>query len=211
MKYIGKMKLYFSPGTIALMPHVALLESGLPFVAIRVDEFSKAMGSGGDYRTVNKLGYVPALELDDGTVLFEAAAISQYIADRQSAARLAPPNGTVARAQLQAWLNFLSSEIHKGGFAPLFYRTLDERAKDVFRERLRARFVVLDQHLSTREYLLGEDYSIADVGLFAMTGWAPRVGFDMRAYPRVTAHQSRIGARDAVREVQRIEGPIPGT
>jgi glutathione S-transferase len=202
------MKLYFSPGTIALMPYVALLESGLPFVAIRVDETSKAMEGGGDYRTVNTLGYVPALALDDGTVLFEAAAIAQYIADRQPAAKLAPPNGTVERAQLHAWLNFLSSEIQKGGLGPLFYKTLDERAKDVFRERLKARFAFVDQHLSRQEYLL-KDYSIADVGLYAMTGWAPRVGFDMRAYPNVIAHQSRIGGRDAVREVQRIEGPIP--
>lgn len=204
------MKLYFSPGTIALMPYVALLESGLPFVAIRVDEFSKAMEGGGDYRTVNTLGYVPALALDDGTVLFEAAAIAQYIADRSTATKLAPPNGTVERAQLHAWLNFLSSEMHKSGFAPLFYKTLDERAKDVFRERLKARFAFVDQHLSERKYLLN-DYSIADVGLYAITGWAPRVGFDMHAYPNVIAHQARIGARDAVREVQRIEGPIPGT
>ena len=202
------MKLYYSPGTIALMPHVALLESGLPFAAIRVDEFSKIMEGGGDYRTVNTLGYVPALALDDGTVLLEAAAIAQYVADRQPAAKLAPPNGTVARAQLQGWLNFLSSEIHKGGFAPLFYKSLDERAKDVFRERLRARFAVIDQHLSTFGYLV-KDYSIADIGLYAMTGWAPRVGFDMRAYPYVIAHHSRIAARDAVREVERIEGAIP--
>jgi len=54
-----------------------------------------------------------------------------------------------------------------------------------------------------------DDYSIADVGLYAIVGWAPRVDFDIRAYPNVTAHQSRIGARDAVREVQRIEGPVP--
>jgi glutathione S-transferase len=204
------MKLYYSPGTIALMPHVALLESGLTFVAIRVDEASKIMEGGGDYRTVNALGYVPALALDDNTVLFEAAAIAQYIADQQPAAKLAPPNGTVERAQLQGWLNFLSSEIHKGGFAPLFYKTLDERAKDVFRERLRARYALLNQHLSTREYLL-RDYSIADVGLYAITGWAPRVGFDISAYPHVIAHLARIGARDAVREVEEIEGPVPGT
>ena len=202
------MKLYFAPGTISLMPYVALVESGLPFAAIRVHEFSKLMEDGRDYRAVNPLGYLPALALDDGTVLLEAAAIAQYVADRQPAAKLAPPNGTIARAQLHGWLNFMSSEMHKSGFAPLFYKTLDERAKDVFRERLRARFGYVDQHLSEREYLLN-DYSIADVGLYAITGWAPRVGFDIRAYPNVIAHQSRIGARDAVREVQRIEGPVP--
>jgi glutathione S-transferase len=203
------MKLYYAPGTISLMPHVALIESGLSFVAVKVDEASKKMADGGDYRAVNPLGYLPALMLDDGGVLLEAAAIAQYVADRDGTGKLAPPPGTVERARLQAWLNFLSSELHKGGLGPLFYKALDERAKDVFRERLKPRLVFLDQHLSTREYLLGKDYSIADVGLYAMMGWAPRVGFDVSAYPNLIAHQGRIAKRDAVREVQQIEGPIP--
>ena len=203
------MKLYYAPGTISLMPHVALLESGLSFVAVRVDEASKKTADGEDYNAINPLGYVPALVLDDGSVLLEAAAIAQYIADRDSTGKLAPPHGTIERARLQAWLNFLSSEMHKGGLGPLFYTALDERAKDIFRERLRARFAYVDQHLSTREYLLGKDYSIADAGLYAMTGWTPRVGFDIHAYPNMVAHHARIANRDAVREVHRIEGPIP--
>jgi glutathione S-transferase len=203
------MKLYYAPGTISLMPHVALLESGLSFDAVRVDEASKKMADGGDYKAINPLGYLPALLLDEGNVLLEAAAIAQYIADRNPAAKLAPPPGTIERARLQAWLNFLSSEMHKGGLGPLFYAALDERAKDVFRERLRARFAFVDEHLSTCEYLLGNDYSIADVGLYAMTGWTPRVGFDIHAYPNLVAHHARIAGRDAVREVHRIEGPIP--
>ena len=204
------MKLYYAPGTISLMPHVALLESGLPFVAVKVDEASKQTADGGDYRAINPLGYVPALLLDDGSVLLEAAAIAQYIADRDPTAKLAPPPGTIARARLQAWLNFLSSELHKGALGPLFYPALDERAKDVFRERLKTRFAFVDQHLSTHAYLLGKDYSIADVGLYAITGWTPRVGFDIHAYPNLVAHQARIAERDAVREVHLIEGPIPG-
>jgi glutathione S-transferase len=203
------MKLYYAPGTISLMPHVALLESGLSFVAVRVDEATKKMADGGDYRAINPLGYLPALVLDDSSVLLEAAAIAQYVADRDPSAKLAPPNGTVERARLQAWLNFLSSELHKGGLGPLFYPALDERAKDVFRERLRARFAFVDQHLSTREYLLGKDYSIADIGLYAMTGWTARVGFDISAYPSLIAHHGRIAGRDAIREIQGIEGPIP--
>jgi glutathione S-transferase len=204
------MKLYYAPGTISLMPHVALLESGLPFVAVRVDEASKQMADGADYRAINPLGYVPALLLDDGSVLLEAAAIAQYIVDREATAKLTPPPGTIARARLQAWLNFISSELHKGGLGPLFYPALDERAKDVFRERLKTRFAFVDQHLSTHEYLLGQDYSIADLGLYAITGWTPRVGFDIHPYPNLIAHQARIAKRDAVREVHRIEGPIRG-
>ena len=202
------MKLYYAPGTISLMPHVALRESGLSFVAVRVDEASKKMSDGGDYRTINPLGYLPSLVLDDGSVLLEAAAIAQFIADRDPTGKLAPPNGTVERARLQSWLNFLSSELHKGGLGPLFYKALDEQAKDVFRERLRSRFAFVDLHLSTREYLLN-DYSIADVGLYAVTSWAPRVGFDISAYRNLIAHHARIAARDAVREVQGIEGPVP--
>jgi glutathione S-transferase len=203
------MKLYYAPGTISLMPHVALLESGVSFIAMRVDEASKKLADGGDYKTINPLGYVPALGLDDGGILLEAAAITQYIADRDPTGTLAPPHGTIERARLQAWLNFLSSEVHKGGLGPLFYTALDERAKDVFRERLRARFAFVDQHLSVHAYLLGKDYSIADVGLYAMTGWTPRVGFDIRAYPNLIAHHAQIASRDAVREVHRIEGPVP--
>jgi glutathione S-transferase len=205
------MKLYYAPGTISLMPHVALLESGLCFVAIRVDEASKRMADGADYNAINPLGYIPALQLEDGSILLEAAAIALYIADRDSTGRLAPPPGTVERARFHAWLNFLSSEIHKGGLGPLFYTALDERAKDIFRERLRARFAFVDQHLSTREYLLGENYSIADAGLYAMTGWTPRVGFDLHAYPNLVAHHARIAVRDAVREVHRIEGTLSRT
>ena len=203
------MKLYYAPGTISLMPHVALLESGLSFVAVRVDEASKKTADGEDYKTINPLGYLPALVLDDGSVLLEAAAIAQYIADRDPAGKLVPPPGTIERARLQAWLNFLSSEMHKGGLGPLFYTALDERAKDVFRGRLRARFALVDQHLSTREYLLGNDYSIVNVGLYAMTGWMSRVGFDLHPYPNLIAHHARIANRDAVCEVHRIEGPIP--
>jgi glutathione S-transferase len=203
------MKLYYAPGTISLMPHVALLESGLRFDAVRVDEASKRTADGADYRAVNPLGYVPALTLDDGSVLLEAAAIAQYIADLAPASELAPPPGTIARAKLQAWLNFLSSELHKGGLAPLFYPALDQPAKDVFRARLKARFAVVDQHLSTHAYLLGTHYSIADIGLYAMTNWAPRVSFDIGGWPNLIAHRARIAQREAVREVHRIEGPIP--
>ena len=148
------MKLFYAPGTISLMPHVALLESGLPFIAIRVDESSKTMQGGGNFRSINPLGYVPALALDDGTLLLEAAAIAKYVADRDPRARLAPPNGTIERAQLQAWLNFLSSEsseLHKGGLGPLFYEQLPDPGKDVFRERLRDRLAFVEKHLSTRK------------------------------------------------------------
>ena len=141
----------------------------MAFTAIKIDEHTKAIESGGDYRTVNPIGYVPALLLDDGTLLTEGAAIVQYIADQVPSKRLAPLNGTIERAKLQAWLNFFSSEMHKGAFGPIFHKGVSEESKDVFRDRLRTRYTHLDRHLADHEYLMGKDFTIADANSFAVT------------------------------------------
>src|SRR5262249_8040563 len=134
---------------------------------------------GGDYRAVSPLGYVPALILEDGTLLTEGAAIVQYISDQVPQKKLAPANGTIERAKLQAWLNFFSSELHKGGFSPLFYTGMPEQAKGIFRSRLLRRFAHLDAHLSCNDYLMGADYSVADAHLFVISNWAGWVNFDL--------------------------------
>lgn len=205
------MKLFCAPGTLSLLPHIVLLEAGLPFTVVKIDEYTKVIEGGGDFRTINPLGYVPALLFDDGTLLTEAAAIVQYIADQVPSRRLAPPNGTIERAKLQAWLNFFSSEMHKGAFGPIFHRGISEDSKAVFRERLRARYAHLNRHLADHEYLMGREFSIADANAFAITNWAARIGFDLSPYPAVVAHQARIGRRPAVQAALEAEGPIPNT
>ena len=60
------MKLFYAPGSSSLLPHIVLHEAGLPFEPIKIDEHSKAISGGGDYRNVNPLGYVPALVLMTG-------------------------------------------------------------------------------------------------------------------------------------------------
>jgi len=202
------MKLFYAPGSSSLLPHIVLYEAGLPFIAIKIDEHSKVIEGGGDYRKVNPLGYVPALVLDDGTLLTEGAAIVQYIADQVPSKNLAPPNGTIARTRLQAWLNFISSEMHKGGFSPLFYRGMPEEGKDIFRKRLMDRFAHLDQHLSNNEYLMGREYSIADAHLFVVSNWTGWVHFDLSRYPNVATYRRRIGARAAVQAALEAEGLI---
>jgi len=203
------MKLFYAAGSSSLLPHIVLLEAGLPFATIQVDEHTKAIEGGGDYTTVNPLGYVPALLLDDGTLLTEGPAIVQWIADQVPSKRLAPANGTIERTKLQAWLNFFSSEMHKGAFGPLFYKGISEESKEVFRRRLKARYAHLDRHLADHEYLVGEDFTIADAHFFTVTNWAPRVDFDLAEYPEVLAHHARIGARSTVQAAMKAEGPIP--
>ena len=74
------MKLYFAPGACSLSPHIVLREAGLPFSTVKVNTKTKEMDGGGDFRTVNSKGYVPALGLDDGTVLTEGPG-DQVLAD----------------------------------------------------------------------------------------------------------------------------------
>jgi glutathione S-transferase len=76
------MRLFYTPATSSLFPHIVLNEAGLTFEKTKVDEHTKLMETGEDYRTINPLGFVPALRLDDGTVLTEGTAIVQYIADQ---------------------------------------------------------------------------------------------------------------------------------
>jgi glutathione S-transferase len=203
------MKLFYAPGSSSLLPHIVLHEAELPFEPIRINEHTKAISGGGDYRSVNPLGYVPALVLDDGTLLTEGAAIVQYVADLVPAKKLAPPNGTIERVKLQAWLNFFASELHKGGFSPLFYEGVPEEGRDVFRRRLKARFTHLDEHLSSNDYLLGRDYSVADAHFFAVSNWASWVNFDLSPYRAVLAYRQRIGSRPAVVAALKAERLVP--
>jgi glutathione S-transferase len=203
------MQLFYAPASSSLSPHIVLYEAGLPFEAVRINEHSKIIERGGDYRKINPLGLVPALALDDGTLVTEGAAIVQYIADKVSAKNLAPPNGTIERTKLQSWLNFLSSEMHKGGFSPLFYKGMPEEGKEVFRARLKARFAYLEEHLKNNEYLMGSTYSVADAYFFVISNWASWVNFDLAPYASIVSYRERIGARIAVRSALKAEGLIP--
>ncbi len=201
------MKLYFSPGACSLSPHIVLLEAGLPFEKVRADTKTKVMDGGGDYRTVNPLGYVPLLELDDGTRITEGPSIVQYIADKVPAKNLAPASGTLERTRLQSWLNFVTSELHKG-FSPLFNASMPEEAKKIFRERLATRFAHLDKHLAGNDYLMGKDFSVADAYLFVVSNWASRVDVDLSPYANMLAYRKRVGARPAVQAAMKAEGLI---
>jgi glutathione S-transferase len=201
------MKLYYMPGACSLSPHIILNEAGLSFEKIKVDGKTKAMDGGGDYRSVNPLGYVPLLELDDGTRIGEGPAIVQWIADKVPDKKLAPASGTMERTKLQSWLNFVTSELHKG-FSPLFNPSMPEEAKKIFRERLGARFAYLDKHLASNDYLMGKSFSVADAYLFVVSSWASRVDVDLSPHANVLAYRKRVGARPAVQAAMKAEGLI---
>ena len=201
------MKLYYSPGACSLSPHIVLNEAGLPFEKIKADTKTKVLPDGSDYRAVNPLGYVPLLELDDGTKITEGPAIVQYIADQVPAKKLAPPSGTMERTKLQTWLNFVSTELHKG-FSPLFNPSMPEEAKKIFRERLGTRFAYLDKHLASNDHLMGKDFSVADAYAFVVSNWAKPTNIELEPYANVAAWRSRVAARPAVQAALKAEGLV---
>ena len=198
------MKLYYSPGACSLSPHIALLEAGLAFQPVLASTKTHQLQDGTDYYGINPLGYVPLLELDDGTLLREGPAIVQYIADLAPNKNLAPANGTLQRYRLQEWLTFIGTEIHKT-FSPLFMPATPEDAKGMFRDKLASRFEFVDRQLEGKEYVMGDHFTVADAYLFVVTRWTKPMNIDISRFKNLTAHNARVEARPAVQEALKAE------
>lgn len=202
------MKLYFAPNACSLAPHIILRELGLPFALVRVNNQSKRTADGRDFYQINPKGYVAALQLPDGTVLTEGAAILQYLADQRPEAGLAPLNGTLERTLLQAQLNFIGSELH-AAMSPLFDSAIAEPVKDLLRSKLARRLGYLDQAMAASGYAFGDRFSIADAYLFSVLGWSEQLKVDLGAYPAIRRFRATVAARPAVVEALRAEAEAP--
>ena len=198
-------KLYFAPGACSLSPHIVLREAGASFKMVKVNLAEKKTEDGGDFWAKNPGGYVPALETEDGTMITEGPVIVQYIADK--AGKLVPAYGTKERYQLMTWLNFTTSELHKG-FSPLFNAKVDDGSKAVLRDRLRHRLGVVDKHLASNQYLMGKDFTVADAYLFTVLTWTkrPAIAIDLaKEFPNLKAYHDRVAARPAVADALKAE------
>ncbi len=200
------MKLYYSPGACSLSPHIVAREAGIPIELDRVDLAAKKVKPGdADFFAVNAKGQVPTLQLDSGEVLTEGPAIVQYLADQKPASGLAPANGTMARYHLQEWLNFVTSDLHKV-FAPLFRATTPDEFVKLTKENLANKFTYLDKHLAGRQYLMGDQFTVADAYCFTITNWTKFKDIDISGWPNLTAYMGRVGARPKVQEALKAEG-----
>ena len=181
-----------------------LHEAGLAYTPVLASTKSHKLQDGTDFYTINPLGYVPVLELDDGTRLREGPAIVQYLADQAPHKNLAPAHGTLGRYRLQEWLTFIGTEIHKT-FSPLFVPGTPEDYKPQVREQLLKRFAWVDKQLAGKDYLLGQ-FSVADAYLYTVSRWGKYVGVDLSGFANIVAFQQRMEQRPAVQAALRAEG-----
>jgi glutathione S-transferase len=190
------MKLYFSPLSCSLATRIALYEAGADATYVEVDPKTKVTSEGDDYRTIHALGLVPALALDDGTLLSENAAVLQLVAERFPDAALAPED-PLGRARLRQWLCYVGTELHKG----LFVSLLDKKAPDAMKryvlEKADSRLSWVAAHLETHDFLL-DRFSVADAYLFAVLNWAQVTPVELARHAPLTRFMARMHTRPAV-------------
>jgi glutathione S-transferase len=199
------MKLYYFSGACSQASNIALRDAGLKFELVKVDRRTRRTADGLDFNDVNPKGYVPALRLESGEVLTENVAVLQYIADRNPAAKLAPPAGTLERYRLMEWLSFINSEVHKQ-FTPLFRQEAPEDTKEYSRKNLAVRLDYLQRTIGSRSFVMGEQYTVADPYLFTVLSWGAHVNVDLGRWPELKRYVDRIGQRPPVIEARKSEG-----
>ncbi len=198
------MKLYYSAGACSLSPHIVAREAGLPVTLIKVDTAAHAMEDGRDFYEINSRGYVPVLELDDGSLLREGAAIVQYLADLAPQAQLIPEPRSMDRVRVQEWLTFIGTELHKQ-FYWLFHPAPDE-TRTAQRQKVLKGLKELDRALEHRLFLTGDRFTVADAYAFTVVNWCSFVGIDLKPYRHLDSFMARVAARPKVREALAAEG-----
>jgi glutathione S-transferase len=200
------MKLYYSSGACSLAPHIAAREAGLPLTLEKVDLTTHTLVNGGsDYYAISPRGYVPLLELDDGSRHTEAAALLQYIGDQDGTHKLLPAHGSKERLAVIEWLTFVSTELHKT-FSPLWKKETPEATRQSVRDNLAKRFTELDKLFAKNDYLTGSIFTVADAYAFTIINWTNFLGLNLNAYPGLQAFMTRVAARPKVQEALREEG-----
>jgi glutathione S-transferase len=206
------MTLYYSMGACSFAPHVVLNELGLPFKLVKIDNKTKQTADGQDFLKINPKGYVPALQLDDGSVLTEGVAIMQYLADQKPESGLAPKLGSMERYRLMEMLNYITTELHKG-FGNLF--GADNMVKNpegntelraAAKAGLLKRFSFINDILAKQPFLLGEKMTVADAYLLTVCRWAGYHKLDLSSLTHLTTFMGRMHDRPSVQAAIKAEG-----
>lgn len=199
------MKLFYKAGACSLSPHIVLRETGRDFTLTAVDLSTKRTENGDDYLSINPKGQVPALQLDDGSLLTEGVAIVQYLADLVPDRQLLAPVGRMARYHAIEWLNYIATELHKN-FGPLFSPSSSDEAKTAARQKLENHLHWVDAELAGKQGLVGLRFSVADAYLFTVMRWAYALKLDIDTLVNLKAFMAQMRERPSVQAALAAEG-----
>ena len=203
------MKLFYAPGACSMATHIALQESGLGFVPIKVDLAGKTTGDGRDYGLINPKGYVPTLQFANGQHLTEVIAILSYVADQVPTSRLIAEAGTMERYRALEMLGYIATELHKS-FSPLFSPDATDDTRQAALAHIGRRLQYVENELAEKTFLMGNAFTVADCYLFTVLGWTDMLKMDLTDKPNLQGYQRRIASRPAVQKVLEAEGLTQG-
>lgn len=198
------MKLYYSPGACSLAAHIVADEGDLRLQLEKVDLKSHKTENGQDYYRINPKGYVPAIQLDDGSTLTENIAVLNYLADHTADKLFTPEPGSMDHYRLEEWLGFITTELHKS-FGP-FFQGGTETEKRKAKDKILKRLAYADEQLKNRKFLMGDRMTVADAYLFVMLTWAKKQKFDLARFANLNALFGRMSERPSVQRALREEG-----
>lgn len=200
------MKLFYAKGACSLAPRIILNEIGVAPDFEAVDLQTKQTASGQNFLSINPKGCVPTLRLENGEILTESAVIMQYLSDHYEANNLLPPVGDWQRYRVLEWLNYVSTELHKG-FAPLFNRDLSPELKQtIFIPKIMEKFQYVDQCLQDRSYLLGKHFTLPDAYLFTILRWAIGKKLPVQSLHALMQYREQLRSRKSVSDALTQEG-----
>ncbi|HVC16920.1 MAG TPA: glutathione S-transferase N-terminal domain-containing protein [Rhodanobacter sp.] len=201
--------LYYSPGAASMLAHLTLLEIGAPHTLERVDLEAGQQRSAA-YLALNPNGVVPTL-LVDGVPHGEAAALTLLLAERHADAALAPPPGSVQRAEYLQWMLYLANSLQPA-YRSWFYpdqHVADGAAsvKEAARIGIEACWSRINTHLATRgPYMLGTTFSVVDLYALMLMRWSRNMPRPAVSWPHVAELAARLKARPSWKQLCDAEG-----
>jgi glutathione S-transferase len=201
------LKLFYNAGSIALASHIALEETDVNYEGIKLNS-SIMEHTLPEYLAINPKGRVPSLMTEHG-VLTETPAILLYIAQRFGADVFPPPQDIFELAQLQSFNSYLCSTAHVNHAHRMRgKRWVDESDTHSIKamqakvtRNMQEVFALIEAEMFKGPWVMGENYSIADIYLFAITQWMESDSVDINDYPLLKAHRAAMLARPAVKYI----------
>lgn len=205
---MSELTLYLAPGTCAMAVRIALVEAGAPHQIKQLDLAAGEQRSP-EYLAINPKGRVPALVTEHG-VLTETPALLLYVAQRFPAAKLAPLEDFFLLARMQEINLFLAATLHiSHAHGRRGSRWADDEhaiaaMKAKMPQNMRDGFAEIENHYLVGPWVLGEQFSLADIYLFVVASWIKSDGVAIDEFPKVAAHSQRMLARSAVQQALAI-------
>lgn len=206
------LKFYHSTGTCSLASHIILEELEIPYTAVEVS-FRNNLNVD-DLTRINALGAVPALITEEGKPLTQNVAVLEYLADLLPAKALIGKTGTWERREAISWVALIAADLQKA-FSPLFRLELltaseasQKEIEKFYHAHIREILGTIDAKLSDRDYLVGNQFTIADAYLFTIVGWTKWVEIDTGEFKHLRRFMKRIYDRPAVQRVLEKEDAL---